>query len=312
MQAPFRIRSNVARVVAPNGFQYPLGIEAGGWRPRAIGWSRELVPADERGPETHFHIVAVSHERVRPLIRELMTLMPPRVSAALELGSRDAYREVDVYIGDWIERDRFLGAWQCVEPILLEDASIGVGVSGGRRGFEVFLDPDKRILIYASPEMAPKVEQLLRRFRLKRCSEDAVRGGPARSELRVRPVLEERPGMLSTVDHLLLELRADWALELDDDPDHNLDSRGRDIGFTLWHGLVFVDQEDPAGRRFGHAHVWGVATSRREMQGIIEARIARDYELSLYLQQRIELLNEYICSLFENDKVKKFTLDQFM
>jgi len=185
---------------------------------------------------------------------------------------------VDVYIGDWIERDRFLGAWQCVEPILLEDASIGVGVSGGRRGFEVFLDPDKRILIYASPEMAPKVEQLLRRFRLKRCSEDAVRGGPARSELRVRPVLEERPGMLSTVDHLLLELRADWALELDDDPDHNLDSRGRDIGFTLWHGLVFVDQEDPAGRRFGHAHVWGVATSRREMQGIIEARIARDYE----------------------------------
>jgi len=44
----------------------------------------------------------------------------------------------------------------------------------------------------------------------------------------------------------------------------------------------------------------------------IALRIARDYELSLYLQQRIELLNEYICSLFENDKVKKFTLDQFM
>ena len=44
----------------------------------------------------------------------------------------------------------------------------------------------------------------------------------------------------------------------------------------------------------------------------ISLQITRDHHLSTYLQQRIELLNEYIKSLFENDKVKKMTLDQFM
>jgi len=44
----------------------------------------------------------------------------------------------------------------------------------------------------------------------------------------------------------------------------------------------------------------------------IALKIAGEYQLSPYLKQRIELLNEYIHSLFENDKVKKMTIEQFL
>jgi len=44
----------------------------------------------------------------------------------------------------------------------------------------------------------------------------------------------------------------------------------------------------------------------------LSLQITREYKLSNYLSQRIELLSEYINSIFENDKVKKMTLDQFM
>jgi len=277
MQPPYRLRTDLARVVE-GGFAYPLGIERGGMRPRKPGWSRISWNAEVTGAQTLTYTIVVSHELVRPLLYELMRLLPMRVGGILELGSRDAFREVDVFIGPPVDREQFRAAWDVFEPILLEDATLGVGASSEMPFVEVFLDPDKRILVHVDPEASGKVQGILRRFGIHRREDDEVQSPRSVSSLVVRPVLRQIPGCLCDTDHLLIELRAAWELQLDDDPTRNLDARGRDIGCTLWHGIVWVDQEDPAGRRFGQAHIWGTATSRRAMQHLVEQRIGETFE----------------------------------
>jgi hypothetical protein len=41
---------------------------------------------------------------------------------------------------------------------------------------------------------------------------------------------------------------------------------------------VLVDQEDPAGRRVGHAQMWGVATCRRDIERLMQSHIVDDFE----------------------------------
>ncbi|MDP6890331.1 MAG: hypothetical protein QF471_03290 [Phycisphaerales bacterium] len=277
MEAPFRIRSDLARVIE-HGHLFALGVESGGLRPHAVGWSQVVWGQDQPHPETVTYTIAVSHELVRPLLHELMRMLPGRVSGLMELGSRDAYREVDVYIGHPIDLDHFLGAWDLFEPILLEDATIGVGVNAVDPFFEIFLDQDKRLIIHVDPSWASGIEDLLQRFNVQRRHDDDIQPIPTGNPVRVRSVLEQREGFLADPDHLLLALQASWLLELDDDPDRNLDARGRDIGYTLWRGLVLVDQEDPAGRRVGHAQMWGVATCRRDIERLMQSHIVNDFE----------------------------------
>ncbi len=277
MEAPFRIRGDLARVVE-HGHLFALGVEGGGLRPHAPGWSQVAWGQDQTHPETSTYTVAVSHELVRPLLHEFMRLLPSQVSGLMELGSRDAYREVDVYIGHPIELEHFRGAWDLFEPILLEDATIGVGVNAVDPFFEIFLDQDKRLIVHVDPSWGNRVEGLFRKYNVQRRHDDDIQPIPRDTPVRVRSVLEQREGWLADPDHLLLALQASWQLELDDDPDRNLDARGRDIGYTLWRGLVLVDQEDPAGRRVGHAQMWGVATCRRDIERLMQSHIVDDFE----------------------------------
>lgn len=277
MQAPFRIRRDISREI-DHGFAFPLGVVSGGQRPRTPGWCRVIWDEDETHPETMTYTIVVSHEMIRPLLHEFLRLLPPRVFGLLELGSRDAFREVDVFIGEEVDVDRFLGAWDFFESILLEDAMLGVGVNSRSPFLEIFLDPDKRLILHIEPGGDRVIEGILNRFGIERRHDEDIQSVRNVKELKLRPVLEQRPGCMLDSDHLLLELRSAWALLLDDDPDRNLDARGRDIGFTLWHGLAQVDQEDPAGRRIGQASVWGVATCRRDMAQLVRAKIAADEE----------------------------------
>jgi len=277
MEAPFRIRSDLVRVVE-HGHLFALGIDRGGLRPHVAGWSRVIWGQDQMHPETLTYTVAVSHELVRPLLREFMRWLPASVSGLMELGSRDAFREVDVYIGRPIDVDRFRSVWDLFEPILLEDATLGIGVNGSDPFFEIFLDQDKRVIVHVEPTWSDRIEDVLRRFNIRRCHDEDIQPTTEGGHVMVRPILENIDGCLSDPDHLLLALQAAWHLELDDDPERNLDARGRDIGFTLWRGLVLVDQEDPAGRRVGHAQIWGVATCRRDIERLMQSRIVEDYE----------------------------------
>jgi len=277
MHAPFRLQSDLARVVE-RGFAFALGVERGGLRPRRMGWSRRSLPADLGPPDVQSYTIVVSHEYVRPLLIELMRSLPGQVAGILELGSRDAYREVDVFLGPPIPVDVFRATWDLFEPIFLEDASLGVGVHCPNPYLEIFLDPDKRILVHVDQSAADWVESVLAKFDIEYRRDEDLQPVRSESGLVVRPILQLVPGLMSDTDHLLMELRAAWDLALDEDPDSNLDARGRDIGYTMWRGLVFVDQEDPAGRRYGNAHVWGVATCRRDMQTLIERHISSDHE----------------------------------
>ena len=277
MHAPFRLQSDLARVVE-RGFAFALGVGGGGLRPRRVGWSRRSLPVDLGPPEVQSYTIVVSHEFVRPLLMELMRSLPRQVAGILELGSRDAYREVDVFLGPPIPAGLFRGTWDLFEPIFLEDASFGVGFHCPDPYLEIFLDPDKRILVHVDQSAADWVEGILARFDVEYRREEDLQSVRPVADLAIRPILQPMPGLMSDTDHLLMELRAAWDLALDEDPDSNLDARGRDIGYTMWRGLVFVDQEDPAGRRYGNAHVWGVATCRRNMQKLIERHISNDHE----------------------------------
>jgi len=163
MQAPFRIRRDISREI-DHGFAFPLGVVSGGQRPRSPGWCRVIWDADETHPETLTYTIVVSHEMIRPLLHEFLRLLPPRVFGLLELGSRDAFREVDVFIGEEVDVDRFLGAWDFFESILLEDAMLGVGVNSRSPFLEIFLDPDKRLIVHIEPGGDRVIEGILNRL----------------------------------------------------------------------------------------------------------------------------------------------------
>lgn len=278
MDPSFRIRSDLSRVVT-DGFAYSLGIGHPGERQPTPGWSCALRPSDETHPDTMTWTIVVSHELLRPLMHEFLRLLPDRVSGILELGSRDAYRSVDVFLGHEIDVRRFRSAWDLFDPLLIEDATLAVGVNASNPFFEVFIDQDKRLFVHAEPQWARRVEEVLARFQVPSRDDADLQIPPsALTGLQTRPILAEVPGMMIETDHLLLELRDAWDLVLDEDPNQNLDGDGREMGSTLWQGLVFVDQEDPAGRRHGHAHVWGVAECRRGMEQFICSRASKDMD----------------------------------
>jgi hypothetical protein len=274
MEPPFRIKADLQRVIE-RGHAFPLGVAGGGGRPEAWGWCRTNRPSQDEHPASLTWTVVVSHEKVRPLLMDFFRLMPDAVVGILELGSRDAYRAVDVFLSrSTIDTERFRGAWDLFEPILLEDATLAVGVIGEEPFIEVFLDQDKRILVHGEPTSATAIESVLRRFNLEQRTEKELIVPVILLETTVtRPILEDWPERIVDSDQLLMDLRGVWDLVLDEDPEQNLDGLGRNIGRTLWHGVVLLDQEDVAGRREGHGHFWGVASSRREMEDLVVAYI---------------------------------------
>lgn len=270
MEAPFRIDPALQRSF-DRGHAFPLGLAAGGVRPKAHGWCRMERPGEDDGPPTLTWTIVVSHEVVRPLLMDLMRLLPEMVTGIIELGSRDAFRTVDVFLSrSPVHKDRFRGAWDLFEPILLEDATLAVGVNGEHPFIEIFIDQDKQVVVHAEVESVGRLEGILRRFKLAQQPESALLVPEAALDgIRTRSVLLQRQGLIVDTDQLLMDLRAAWDLELDVDPDRNLDGQGRNIGRTLWNGVVYMDQEDVAGRREAWGHFWGIAASRREMEELV-------------------------------------------
>lgn len=282
MEPPFRIRGDLQRII-DRGHAFPLGIAGGAVRPEAHGWFRLERPADDEHPASLTWTIVASHEVVRPLVMDLFRLLPEMVTGIVELGSRDAFRAVDVFLSRGpVHVDRFRGAWDLFEPVLLEDPTLAVGVNGEPPFIEIFVDHDKRVIVHAGEDSATTIERTLQRFGLAPALEESLCLPEAVLErLQLRPILVERQGLIVDTDQLLMDLRAVWDLELDEDPDRNLDGQGRDIGRTLWAGVVYMDQEDVAGRREAHGHFWGVAASRREMEELVVEFIESEGEWEL-------------------------------
>ena len=90
------------------------------------------------------------------------------------------------------------------------------------------------------------------------------------------------------IDEMILELRHEWGLELNVDPDTNSDEGGRELGLTLWHALVIVDkieaksQNDTldvgASALGAYASIWATAGSLIHIQHRIEDELEHDNE----------------------------------
>lgn len=283
----YRLRTDLKRV-AIDGYAFPLGMapEAASFRPPMQGYTVSFVPGEQDEPDTYSFHAVVSHERLKPLVHRAFQLLPDDLYAIIEVGSRDAYRTIDTYISqDSISRGAFLRTWMEYEPFLLEDTQIGAGANSEEPFVEVFLDQWKGIAIHVPPTMRDEVEAMLRDFGLEEvpqtwpeqndpCADD-VEGEPS----RVRSVLDLSDPETPDLDDLLLMLRHKWNLELNVDPESNLDEGGRDLGSTLWHAVVIVDAQPQYATGNGnnsqsaYASIWATAGSLSQMEQLIQHAI---------------------------------------
>ena len=272
----FHIRSDLSRAVQ-DGFVFPLGVlPAPGIVPN-VGWNAQWHELEGEGCCT-FHVVT-SFDRLQVLLHDAFQLLPEdEVFAILELGSRDAYREVDVYLSrKGMSRSEFLRTWDVFEPILLEDASLAAGVNSEVPFVELFLDPDKGLLIHVASSERERVEALLNSHGLREVDRAGYDFEQEQLEgISVRPILEDHPDLICDMDQLLMELKQYWHLELDDDPTVNLDGRGRRIGRTLWHAVVILEARHEEAVREAHAIMWGTAESRDEMELLMRERLRKE------------------------------------
>lgn len=275
----FRIRSDIERE-SVDGFQLPLGVLAAGLPKPTEGYVVTFREGEEEEPDTYVFEAAVSHERLRPLVREALELLPGEVRGILEIESLDAYRSLDVHLGvEPIDRDDFLADFGEFEPVILEDVSIGVGANADEPFVEVFLDAWKTLTIEVPIELKSRVESLMRAHGLAEVPETwpPDPDGVLYAGAMVRPVLRVDDSQDPNIDEVSLQLRERWALELDVDPQRNLDEQGMELGLTLWHAIVMVVPADPDEESGAYVDVWATAGSLAEMEELIdEALDAQD------------------------------------
>ncbi|MHC4768030.1 MAG: hypothetical protein ACYTEI_04885 [Planctomycetota bacterium] len=204
-----------------------------------------------------------------------MELLPETVYGIVEISSRDAYRPIDVYIGqEEVPLRRLLTTWRQVEPILLEDASIAAGANSENPFVELFLDQWKGLSIIVPLSMRDDVESILDSFALEEVAQTWPVGAdnPALEQSQIRPVLAGSAVGAPDIDDVLMVLRRDWQLELNVDPDTNVDEGGRELGMTLWHAVVGVGGVEGGVAESGDSadlSIWATAGSLKELEVLI-------------------------------------------
>ncbi|MHC4416775.1 MAG: hypothetical protein ACYS0G_16010 [Planctomycetota bacterium] len=273
----YRLRTDLERAVI-DGFALPLGIKPGAISAPTPGYTVAYTTGRDEEPDTYSFYVAVSHERVAPILHRAFDLLPPHVYGIVEISSRDAYRSVDVFVGEeLIGIHQFLRTWRSCERILLEDGSIAAGANSDDPYVEVFVDQWKGLSIIVPPAMRDDVELFLRELGLEEVPQtwptDADGRGLADSE--VRPVIAPVNGGAPDIDDLLQQLRDDWQLELNVDPETNVDEAGRELGLTLWHALVGVEDSSGDPEQGADVSVWATAGSLNDMEHLIDDALTR-------------------------------------
>jgi hypothetical protein len=278
----FRVRTDLQRVVI-DGFALPLGFvpAPGTLKAPTQGYTVAYAVGEEDDADTYSFHVVVTHERLREVLNKAFALLPDEVYGIIEIGSRDAYRATDVYLGDeTIKRGEFLRIWKQFEPFLLEDGAVAAGANSEEPFIEVFLDQWKGVTIHVPADRREQVEHMLQTLGLHEVpetwSEDEQDDSDERiddvfeEKSSVRPVLDTTDEYMPDVDELLLQLRHAWRLELNVDPRTNVDESGRNLGPTLWYAVVIA--HDAAGKSENGAYVsvWATAGSLAEMEKLIE------------------------------------------
>jgi hypothetical protein len=127
--------------------------------------------------------------------------------------------------------------------------------------------------------MHDDVEQLLASAGLSEVQETWSLGNdnPALDNVQIRPVLADLDGMAADIDDVLMELRHDWRMELNVDPDTNVDEGGRRLGLTLWHAVLGVHHVDDT-EQVREMLIWATAGSLTQLETLIEAVLQQSEE----------------------------------
>ena len=271
MMKPYLLRTDLTRETI-GGFALPLGIKPVELSPPQQGYTVMYAPADENMPDSYSFHVVVSHDRLRGVVRAAFKLLSDNVFGIIEIGSRDAYRTTDVYIGDEpLGRAAFLEVWDVYEDYLLEDGGIGVGANSEDPFLEIFIDQWKGMSIHVPLSQREQVEEMLVTLGLEEVTqtwseEDSNPNSMGASELR--PVLDLSDDFAPDVDEVLLQLRHAWSLVLDIEPDSNKDEKNRELGRTLWH-VVLIAQSQADEQLGAYVSVWLSAESANEVGRLI-------------------------------------------
>ncbi|MFO0783376.1 MAG: hypothetical protein U0636_06810 [Phycisphaerales bacterium] len=278
----YQLRADLQRH-SLSGFQLPLGLEPTEDIAPREGYTVEYVATEDMDvPDTLRFSVAASFEKVARLVRDLFELLPDDVYPVVEASSKDAYRMVDVFSArEALPFDDFMEGWNEYQQIILEDGAIGAGAQADDPYMEVFVDSWKVIEVQVPPEMRPDVERILDLHGVHEVDhtwppEVTERPDPP---MQVREVLVVEDEGYPDIDEILFQLREVWELELEMDPDQNLDDQGRRMGRTLWHAIAVVETpQDEEPPRAAYALVWATAGSLGELQRMVEARMEEQDE----------------------------------
>lgn len=276
---PFSLRPDLDRAVI-DGFALALGIAPGQITPPTVGYTISYTAGHDDEPDTYSFYVAVSHERVSPILESVFAMLPDKVCAIVEISSRDAYRQTDVFLSnDEISKSDFLRTWRQWQPILLEDGSIAAGANSESPFIEIFVDQWKGLSIIVPLDMRDDVEHLLVSAGLEEVEETWSIGSenPDLEKVQIRPVLADLDGMAADIDDVLMELRHDWRMELNIDPDTNVDDAGRRLGMTLWHAVLGVHRAGDADE-VADMSIWSTAGSLIELETLIGTMLEQSGE----------------------------------
>lgn len=251
-----------------DGFAFPLGWKPSDGKRPFEGFTISRLESELELPDTHQFQIAVSHERLNPLMRRLFALLPERVYPILEIISTDAYRPVDTLMSpEPMSRDEFLATWAEVEPLLLDDCALAAGAMSEEPYIEVFLEANKFIIVNIASAQSGLLEAELEAAGLHEVPSHWIDDDDCMDEFA--SVLMEKNGLM-TLDDVIVHLHRQWRLELNVDPEGNPDESGRDLGVTLWHVVVLaVRRDQPNSADRARIEMWLSANSLGQVEELV-------------------------------------------
>lgn len=243
-----RVDKSIKRVEI-DGVAFPLGVyPVEELKPR-VGYTLAFEPADGAGeseedsdweewPDRYVFDIMLSATRVESLCRSLYAMLPGRIYPILDVLGHDEYREVDPYVSyELVGQERFHDALRRYKGFFYEDGLVGFGAMSEEPFLYIFVDEHKIVTVRVQADLKERVERLLGAFDLTEIDEIAGADAATHEHRGVLDAPEDRLDLLNA-DEIVEELRNDWGLVLNIDPDRNIDEDGNDLGMTAWRCLA--------------------------------------------------------------------------
>ncbi len=265
-----RVDATVERVKVGD-FAFPLGSYPVEKLEPLPGYSVLFEPADgdadgewEEWPDRYVFDIVISAERLESLVRHLLTLMPGRVYPILDVLGRDAYREIDPYVSyELMGLDRLTDMVRKFPAFFFEDGLVGFGAMSDDPFMYVFIDEHKIVTLRCQTEQRDQVERVLAAFDLEEVEEPAGADSALHEHRSVLVAPSDDPSVLG-FEEIIEDLRDEWRLILNIDPESNTDDQGNELGIVPWRLLARAEYtEEPLVR---YAEVFLLASCLAEAE----------------------------------------------